>query len=154
MVKNLFGQRKNKMREIKFRAWDTVMQEWVKSKFLQDLIYIGVPKNLGNGFFNIYQFDPPRYKIIQHTGLKDKNGKEIYEGDIVTYDISQTQHYKGIIDWCKSYFVTKYFYNKNDAFMKQPAQIWHTKGMHRLDEELLYNLEILGNIYENPELLK
>ena len=66
------------MRENKFKAWDTVMKEWVKSEFLQNLIYIGIPKDLGNGFFKIYQFDSPRYKIFQYTGHKDRNDKEIY----------------------------------------------------------------------------
>ena len=82
-----------------------------------------------------------RYQIIarnQYTGLKDKNGKEICEGDLVEY--------------C-GYFGEIIYNDDSDGgarFMPRFADddcVWHEK-------ERWYNLEIIGNIYENPELLK
>jgi len=79
-----------------------------------------------------------RAKIMQSTGLKDKNGKGIFEGDIVRYllpkeqqpDESMETHDFNVVEWdsenaCYSDFLTSYGYDE---------------------------LEIIGNIYENPEL--
>jgi len=81
-------------------------------------------------------------KPDDYTGLKDKNGKEIYEGDIL-------KTYKGII--CKVYWS-----NSGASFMIAYTNIW-TKRIGKLIYKKLMNwhtkCEIIGNIYENKELL-
>ena len=71
-------------------------------------------------------------KDLQYTGLLDKNGREIYEGDIVTVDgVLYFVEWRGAGDW----FIDP---ECDDAFMFTPS---------------IYELEIIGNIHENPELL-
>lgn len=96
------------MREIKFRAWDKEKKEMFNDIWID-----------GN-FINM-----PEYIVMQFTGLKDKNGKEIYEGDIV----------KNIDRVFEVTFKDGYF-----------SIIHNKKG-------LLY-CEVIGNKYENSELLK
>ena len=72
----------------------------------------------------------------QYTGLKDKNGKEIYEGDIVSHSLDDYTTFPSEIKFIDGMFC---FFNK---------PIGHTE----LIESLLY-CEVIGNIYENPELL-
>ena len=109
------------MRDIKFRAWSTIrkpkMIEW------KDL--------RGSPAVDIFE-ESEEWKVMQFTGLHDKNGKEIYEGDIVT---TYGQNPDTII------FASGCFYLEN-AMQFYEATYWG-------DE-----LEIIGNIYENPELLK
>lgn len=116
-------------REIKFRIWDG-------KTFLQDKLI------LNNAFLNwpkLLRYVPKDSKIQQYTGLKDKNDKEIYEGDIViltgNYANTKKLHceiicysgcfkaFEGFLGWCVSDIASR-------------------------------NIEVIGNIYKNPELLR
>ena len=134
-------------REIKFRAWSKKRKSYRELDQLvfdnQGLEEIWVfPKN--NETQQVY--NPSEMIIEQFTGLKDKNGKEIYEGDIVTETIDDGDN--KIIQIYEVYWDedmlnfgirgTKGFnYNLHD-------ELWETNASR----------EVIGNIHENPELLE
>ena len=113
------------MREIKFRAWDNELNEVFYSKIEQ------YDDSLSFRFKH-FETDEPIY--MQYTGLKDKNGKEIYEGDIVIVGQKETP--------AEVIFENGCFYT--------PAGI----SRYRLGGWNKESLEVIGNIYENPELLE
>lgn len=120
------------MKPIKYRAWDKVLKEW-NTTFLinsEGLIYKNV-RDLEDGA-NTFDLE-----LLQNTGLKDKNGiKEIYEGDIV-----RTDDYLGVVNHRTDWFIdtTK---KDEDTDYKSIDKIWALK-----------KIEIIGNIYESPDLL-
>jgi len=75
------------------------------------------------------------YLIMQYTGLKDKNGKDIYEGDILNHNY---ENYKG-----KVWFSDGCFFTGCEGFGSQT--------INELDTEWV---EVIGNIYENPGLIE
>ena len=77
-------------------------------------------------------------KLMQSTGLKDKNGKEIFEGDIVDY-----KGRKALVSWHGSY--ASFIYRFVDELQKRNAE-WNPLYLAYM------RCEIIGNIYENPEL--
>lgn len=79
-------------------------------------------------------------ELMQSTGLKDKNGKEIFEGDIVDY-----KGRKAVIKWHGSY--ASFIYRFVDELNKRSAE-WYQLYLAYL------KCEVIGNIYENPELLE
>jgi len=79
-------------------------------------------------------------KLLQCTGLKDKNGNLIYEGDILEYQNEEAKN--------GQYEVEKYNPLKNNNLTLDEE--WQDE----VDEYRFNNVEIIGNIYENPELLK
>ena len=126
------------MREIKFRAWDKINKRWIRLWKLYlavtgELMAVG---DIEGGVYGLHQIE-----LMQYTGLKDKNGKEIYEGDILKTD-------KGII--CRVYWSTS-----GASFMISYLNIW-TGQIGRLIYKKLMNWhaksEVIGTIYENPEL--
>ncbi len=129
------------MREIKFRAYDTVL-----CRFLEDTEFIidgsGYAEQL-NPDTGDYAEMPDTTHIVQFTGLKDKNGKEIYEGYIVKLDSMFKT--KGVVVFSNAEFWidAKPVGGIQSEFYQPDGQLfsWH-------------KLEIIGNIYENPELLE
>lgn len=118
------------MREIKFRAWDTEKKEWVESFAGFDFVE---PDSQSEAF---WLSAPESIKLMQYTGLKDKNDKEIYEGDIIKH----LKYNQGI------YQVVYTPENTGYDLILVDGQ----SGMH-LSIGCEPNIEIIGNIYENPD---
>ncbi|WP_346216386.1 YopX family protein [Caldifermentibacillus hisashii] len=122
------------MREIKFRVWHKADEKMYE-------VY-GFAQN--KWFLKGKQFPMPNGSVVimQYTGLKDKNGKEIYEGDIcetVTYSGKPF----GTIDVVKFSGGAFKLTDIEDALLPIP-----------LDDSDIQSVEVIGNIYENPELLE
>ena len=139
------------MRELKFRVWDTT-----RKKFIIDFVLSPDGYVMCEGSPHLYYegMHETKIELIQYTGLKDKNGKEIYEGDILC-----CPHYPANGSW-------HYLYHK--VMWDEKLAIWKTVSIgNKEGEEITAHgnpplwvyikaekeFEIIGNIYENPELL-
>lgn len=122
------------MREIKFRAWeeDAGIEDGVDMRFWSW-------KEMNE--MDLQQmFNNPKYKIMQYTGLTDKNGKEIYEGDVVLFNGDDKELIKKMtVKWTEAEFVL--LINTKD---------W----AYSLSGTPSSCLEIIGNIYEHSHLLE
>ena len=121
------------MREIKFRAWDKENEKMMKVSSLHlENKEISVKEN---GTFRLFRMQD----LMQFTGVKDKNGKEIYENDLISCN-----KYKNIVVFFEN-GCFKVKYSKNDT----------TNVTYTLDTFLeKYKCKISGNVYENKNLLE
>jgi uncharacterized phage protein (TIGR01671 family) len=121
------------LREIKFRAWD----KQNKNMEEVDLIGSNVLHIKNSEWENIEDFE-----VMQYTGLKDKNGKEIYEGDILQLFYGKEN---------TPLTTTKVFFNEEGYWDSKNLSEQHP---FRACYGGFSKCEVIGNIYENPELLE
>ena len=130
------------MRKIKFRVWDKCLKYMhiCGENGHDDCFY---DENNNFHYYNLQNGDGSgekgNYILMQYTGLKDKNGKEIYEADIVRIDCP-TMKMTGEI-----------------KYSEMSAMFYLYDEIEDIEETLWYQekeYEVLGNIYDNPELLK
>lgn len=116
------------MREIKFRAWDGAI-----------MLDSGFSINPHGHAYNIREEHSPHFKLMQYTGIKDKNGVEIYEGDILN-----------CVDDHGLTSIEKVEYSEYgfEPFTNQTGDLADCYSEFNYD-----SFEVIGNIYENPELL-
>lgn len=125
------------MKEIKFRVWDKKESKMFLGGSFMD---VSQTQGVDRWIFGMDIFNhPDDVELMQYTGLKDKNGKEIFEGDIVLNFADDE--------------VFEVYYGGEDGY---PA--FELKGYDGDANGLMYytqdsELEVIGNIYENKELL-
>jgi uncharacterized phage protein (TIGR01671 family) len=132
------------MREIKFRAW-------YKNKMCFDIEKHHVEHHSISGWSgDVWDFsDWLKYsKVTQYTGLKDKNGKEIYEGDILERIGSSGTFSKIVVSWNDRGCC--YVYNSINNIHGEPNPL-HDNFVNLCDWTYWV---VCGNIFENPELIK
>ena len=154
------------MREIKFRAWDKVGKKLWTVTSIQfannqgfiasyglgvDFVFMGTDKD-----GNIFRGSSVDCDLMQYTGRKDKNGVEIYEGDILHWQ--WTAGDDEVNDLNKGDFVVVWKYGSWQldipAGVPMPpiAGLW--KSIDDMETENEQTYEVVGNIYANPELVQ
>nr|DAF47305.1 MAG TPA: YopX protein [Siphoviridae sp. ctylc9] len=135
-------------REIKFRIWDKYEKQMYPISsidydiFSQEIRIIAIGHKNGmctsyNKNHNSEKCDITALELMQYTGLHDKNGKEIYEGDIVG-----DNKIKWIVKWNKHRMGFSLYPTTEQLYDEMPINVENKLGF-----------KILGNIYDNPELL-
>lgn len=134
-------------REIKFRAWDKACNSWVEPPWK---LYLNGGVSLEG------MWATSEVELMQYTGLKDKNGIEIYEGDILEYSKGDSRPLnKGYVMFYAGDFRIRMPGNDSRGIGNFDLFWWLVDG----DDsggwtESVSKAEIIGNIHENPELIE
>jgi len=135
-------------REVKFRAWVTEYADEESPGYMLDLPANKLHFDCEDGFVlafgdpgfwacECYEKRKPKFEVMQFTGLKDKNGREIWEGDIIEGDLFDARlPTRGVVVYDDEHAC---YANKNEAGLT---------FLFKIDDKI-----IIGNIYENPDLL-
>jgi len=139
---------KDNQREIKFRAWNKKGKRW---------IYHGTIETVNGNLYEYFDVDrsvfvkvgnPHHFEVVEYTGLKDKNGEEIYEEDVVK------------LRW-RDNSISKPKWEEGNGEVKVDEKFgtwligdYSLLGQEEDDDIMESTIEIIGNVWENPKLLK
>ena len=128
------------MRQIKFRVWDGELMLPAESiQFDTETVEVLIPCDAFGCEGHPIEYDFGNVVLMQYTGLCDKNGKEIYEGDIVETDLG-----RGVVVFDSAAFLIR---NLEDD------EYYGFEDFFSLYEGGCYLVEVIGNKYQNSELL-
>lgn len=139
------------MKELKFRAFHKPSKKMFDVGMI-DFLYETVYEYISHGFSSsdaVELYDFHECELMQFTGLKDVDGKEIFEGDIVeiTFNEEYSDDFVVIEDDAKNIYEVVFY---DDCFFFVST---YYLPLYSLDE-IDFNIKILGNIYQNSELLE
>lgn len=126
---------------LRFRAWLKKKQEMDNEidhiSWLEDELYC-----IGDGI--TYMVSAEDLVLMQSTGLKDKNGKEIFEGDVLEIEDEGEVLGNAKLTWD----------NEQAVFMIEAVSVDDIAPFHEILSDESYSYRVVGNVYENPELLE
>lgn len=126
------------MRTIKFRAWDSKLKVMTPPDMIIHLCG-ETTKELKES--------APFWELMQYTGLKDKNGKEIYEGDIILRKLTHSET-TAIVKWHEKYSCFSWI----KTIHKETTEgNWEFMDGQTISSNI--GFEVIGNLYETPELM-
>jgi len=121
------------MREVKFRYWCKVEKEMYDKAYVEEHMKLAFMSEL-------IEAAQERYIFLQYTGMKDVNGVEIYEGDIVSYKMRNLSQAFGDAD--------------APAYMEYKRLIEFFNYGFTVPQGFVKGITVIGNVFENPELIK
>lgn len=136
----------------KFRVWDKRKNTYIKDfvfNFINKAPYITI-EYFDNEYEYTHTFEEDEIIIEQCTGLKDRNQKLIYEGDILDFDLSTPKnggHYRGFIRWQKQNELIGWMISDMDM-----SGDWDLRQIAHPNDWMVWG-EIIGNIHENADLI-
>ena len=131
-------------RIIKFRAWNKTSSKWMNLKDCIDIDNYG-------GVYPFVRTDKAEIELMQYIGLKDKNGVEIYEHDICHITDGWGNEWTSSVAWGDLNGDNPEFY---PAFDLEPQVDEELNSIASIYESGDFTIEVIGNIYENPDLIK
>ena len=128
------------MKDIKFRVWDNERNAMLNSKSVDIDFFEGKIEITSDTirYDEVYTDEIKDFESMQYIGLEDKNGREIYEGDIITITLDTGNVITGSVGMNNGQWSIKYY----DRYYSL-VSIWYE-----------IKPEVIGNIYENSELLE
>jgi len=131
-------------REIIFRGKDFLKEEWVYGDLVKTKNFVAIKRTNGD-YFHPTQVSPNT--VGQYTGLKDKDGREIYEGDILQYIGKRRDNMN------KVYRRKVVFHEGMFALLSKELQAYSALKHHCM-EDGRFAWRVIGNVHDNPELMK
>lgn len=129
---------------VRYRAWDSVKKEMFKDTFaITESGQVVVVEQESVASSPDYVF-VDHLVIMQSTGLKDKNGKDIFEGDVLEIEDEGEVLGNAKLTWDK----------ERAVFMIEAISVDDIAPFHEILSDESYSYRVVGNVYENPELLE